>query len=102
MAAREETVAVFHEIRSYVQNLVERLGQIVGEMEHLVNDKDKVLETIQSVSVTSENVSTATVQVTSSIEEQVSFLSALTKDAESLKEQALKLDQKMKQFTISR
>lgn len=102
MEALGETVAVFHEIRSYVQNLVERLGQIVGEMEHLVNDKDKVLQTIQSVSVTSENVSTATVQVTSSIEEQVSFLSALTKDAESLKDQALKLDQKMQQFTISR
>lgn len=102
MEALEETVSVFHEIRSYVQNLVERLGQIVGEMEHLVNDKDKVLDTIQSVSVTSENVSTATVQVTTSIEEQVSFLSALTKDAESLKDQALKLDQKMQQFTISR
>lgn len=102
MKALDETVSVFHEIRSYVQNLVERLGRIVGEMDRLVNDKDKVLETIQSVSVTSENVSTATVQVTTSIEEQVSFLSALTKDAESLKDQALKLDQKMQQFTISR
>ena len=69
-------------------------------MESLVRDKDEVLGTIRSVSVTSESASAATVEVTASIAEQVGFLSALTKDAEHLKEQAQMLDDAMQQFTI--
>lgn len=100
MEALEETVTVFHEIHSYVQELVDRLEKITGEMESLVRDKDEVLGTIRSVSVTSESASAATVEVTASIAEQVGFLSALTKDAEHLKEQAQMLDDAMQQFTI--
>lgn len=100
MLALEDTVKVFHEIRDYVQQLVDRLGKVTNEMELLVQDKDKVIDTIQSVSSTAENASAATVEVTASVAEQVNFLSALTKDAEYLREQTVQLDEAMKQFRI--
>lgn len=100
MEALQDTVDVFHEIHMYVQELVERLAQITAEMEVLVTDKDEVLGKIRSVSVASESVSAATVEVTASIAEQVSFLAGLTRDAEHLKEQTQQLDDAMQQFII--
>ena len=66
----------------------------------LVEDKDRVLITIQSVSTTTDNASAATVEVTASIAEQVGFLSELNDDAEALKSQAVRLDDAMRRFTI--
>lgn len=100
MSALEETVVVFHEIHDYVQRLVEKLEQIVKQMGELVEDKDRVLITIQSVSTTTDNASAATVEVTASIAEQVGFLSELNDDAEALKSQAVRLDDAMRRFTI--
>lgn len=99
-AAIAETVEVFAEINSDVQELVKKLEVIIEDMGMLARDKDDVLNSIQAVMNISENSVASTEEVTATINEQVDFIMRLAEDATRLKEESDQLESKIQHFNI--
>ena len=99
-ASLEETISVFGEINSCVQNLVGGLKNIAGSMQEINAEKEQVQESIHSISVVSEQSAAATEEVTSTLDDQVKVVSGLAKDVELLKKEADLLERSMGRFIV--
>lgn len=96
----KETIEVFGEINHCVEGLVNGLKDIADSMKEVNGEKDMVQESIQNISVVSEQAAAATVEVTSSLDEQVKIVSDLTEDVELLKKEADALDRSISKFIV--
>lgn len=95
-----DTNDVFDSINNHVSSLVNglRLGQ--NSMTEMINDKERILEAICSISAISQESSAASQEVNSIVGQQLVSISSLEKEAEKLKEDVSKLEDSMSRFTI--
>ncbi|NLB79517.1 MAG: hypothetical protein GX796_11955 [Clostridiaceae bacterium] len=95
-----DTNDVFDSINNHVSSLVNglRLGQ--NSMTKMINDKERILEAICSISAISQESSAASQEVNSIVGQQLVSISSLEKEAEKLKEDVSKLEDSMSRFTI--
>ncbi|NLL76673.1 MAG: HAMP domain-containing protein [Clostridiales bacterium] len=99
-ASLEETIQVFGEINSCVENLVSGLRSIADSMQEIHVEKDQVQKSIHSISVVSEQSAVATEEVTTTLDDQVKIVSDLAKDVELLKKEADALDRSIERFIV--
>jgi Methyl-accepting chemotaxis protein len=96
----KETIEVFGDINDCVEKLVNGLQDIADGMREISGEKDQVQESIQNISVVSEQSAAAAVQVTSSLDEQVKTVSDLTEEVELLKKEADALERSISRFIL--
>ena len=96
----EETIQVFGEINSCVENLVDGLKHIADSMQEINGEKEQVQESIHSISVVSEQSAVATEEVTATLDDQVKIVSDLAMDVELLKKEADALDESIGRFIV--
>ena len=101
-ASLSDTNDVFNSINSQVSSLVNilKLGQ--ESMTEMINDKERILEAIYSISAISEESSAASQEVKNIVRQQLDSISSLEKEAIKLKEDVSKLEESMSQFVISK
>ena len=71
-------------------------------MTEMINDKERILEAIYSISAISEESSAASQEVKNIVRQQLDSISSLEKEAIKLKEDVSKLEESMSQFVISK
>lgn len=71
-------------------------------MTEMINDKERILEAIYSISAISEESSAASQEVKDIVRQQLDSISSLEKEAIKLKEDVSKLEESMSQFVISK
>ena len=101
-ASLSDTNDVFNSINSQVSSLVNRLKLGQESMTEMINDKERILEAIYSISAISEESSAASQEVKNIVRQQLDSISSLEKEAIKLKEDVSKLEESMSQFVISK
>ncbi len=96
----EDTVAVFGEIRQAVDTLVKGLSDITRQMEVMIEDKDKILSSVQSISAVSEEAAASTEEVTATVTNQLEEVRKLEEEVERLSRQAGELENSMQKFVL--
>lgn len=96
----DKTIRVFEEINGCVENLVGHLDHIVDSMKEISIDKEQVRESIQNISLISEQSAAATEEVTASLDNQVKIVSDLAKNIEMLRKDADVLDKSIRRFRV--
>lgn len=96
----EDTVAVFGEIKQAVDTLVKGLSDITRQMEVMIEDKDKILSSVQSISAVSEEAAASTEEVTATVTNQLEEVRKLAEEVERLSRQAGELENSMQKFVL--
>ncbi len=95
-----ETTQMFTEIKDCVGEMAEGLGTISKNLEEMIEDKDKVSDSMSYISSISEEAAASTREVTDAIQTQLDLVEKLAYEAGSLSEKAQELDVKMKRFKV--
>ena len=96
----EDTVAVFGEIQNAVDALVNGLANIAKQMEYMIEDKDKILSSVQSISSVSEEAAASTEEVTATVTNQLEEVRKFAEEVEKLSIQAGELENSMQKFIL--
>ncbi|NMA65688.1 MAG: hypothetical protein GX957_05525, partial [Clostridiaceae bacterium] len=99
-ASLSDTNEVFNSINSQVSSLVNRLKLGQESMTEMINDKERILEAVYSISAISEESSAASQEVKNIVRQQLDSISSLEQEAIRLKEDVQKLEESMSQFII--
>lgn len=99
-ASLGKTNDAFSSIYSHVSNLVDKLKIEQKNMTDMINDKERILEAICSISSISEESSAASQEVMNIVKQQLDAISSLEKEALKLKEDVERLEGSMRQFII--
>lgn len=95
-----ETTEMFNDITKCVEEMVEGLGGISGNMDGMVQDKDKILDSITYISSISEEAAAFTINVSDSITTQLGMVEKLADEADQLNSKAQTLDENMSRFEV--
>ena len=95
-----ETTQMFADISDCVGEMATGLGNIAKNLEGMIDDKDKISDSISYISSISEEAAASTRDVTDAIQNQLNLVEKLANEAGSLSEKAQALDDKMKRFKI--
>lgn len=95
-----ETTAMFNDISKCVEEMVEGLNGISGNMNGMIQDKDKVFDSITYISSISEEAAAFTINVSDAISLQVTKVEDLSSEAKQLNEKANALDENMERFEV--
>ncbi|NLE24437.1 MAG: hypothetical protein GX625_03700 [Clostridiaceae bacterium] len=96
-----DTNEVFNSINNQVSSLVSGLKIGQKSMTEMINDKERILEAIYSISAISQESSAASQEVNNIVRQQLVSISSLEKEAIKLKEDVIKLEESMSKFKIS-
>ena len=96
----EDTVAVFGEIKNAVDALVSGLSNVAKQMEYMIEDKDKILSSVQSISAVSEEAAASTEEVSATVTNQLEEVRKLAEEVEKLSIQAGELENSMQKFIL--
>ncbi len=96
----EETIAVFGQINSCVEELVGGLQRMADNMKAIGEEKDEVQDSIRNISAVSEEAAAATEQVTVTVGNQADSIAYLSQKAEQLATQVHALEEAMSQFQV--
>ena len=95
-----ETTEMFNDISQCVEEMVEGLGGISQNMNGMLQDKDKIFDSITCISAISEEAAAATINVTDSITTQLTKVENLASEAGQLNNKAKTLDENMRRFEV--
>ena len=95
-----ETTEMFNDISKCVEEMVSALGGISGNMDGMIQDKDKILDSITYISSISEEAAAFTINVSESITTQLGMVEKLADEANVLNEKAQTLDENMSRFEV--
>lgn len=95
-----DTVAVFGEIKRAVDILVKGLSEITRQMAVMIEDKDKILSSVQSISAVSEEAAASTQEVTATVTNQLEEVQKLAEEVERLSVWANELENSMQKFVL--
>lgn len=98
--ALQNTVKAFEQINYYVENLVNRLGNISEEIKDIEKAKALTLNAIVNISAISEETAAASEEVETTAEDQLRAVKALNEEAAELKANVKQLEEAIKRFTI--
>ena len=96
----EETITVFGDINSCVDELVTGLQEMAESMKEIGEEKDGVEDSIRNISAVSEEAAAATEEVTATLSQQVISISKLTEKAEQLAARVQALEEATSQFRV--
>lgn len=97
----EETITIFGEINTCVDELVTGLNQMLKDMRGISADRNHVEDSIRSISAVSQEVAASTGGVADTLNEQVHLISKLTEKAEKLARRVASLEQAMAKFKLN-
>ncbi len=95
-----ETTEMFHDISRCVEEMADGLGGISGNVNGMLQDKDKIFDSITCISSISEEAAASTLNVSDSIATQLFKVENLAGEAGQLNEKAKSLDENMKRFEV--
>ena len=95
-----ETIEAFGEIAGDVEQMVEVLHRITENMSNMIQDKDSVLESIQSIATVSEQAAASTEEVTATVNTQLDDARGLANEAEKLSKEVQRLNASMQKFQV--
>jgi methyl-accepting chemotaxis protein len=98
--AVENTLSTFNSIASQMEQLNERLMDIMGRIAKIEEEKNLSLESIQNISAVSEETAAASEEISASTQEQLSSIEELAANAYELGEAAQKLSEEINKFKI--
>ena len=96
----EETITVFADINSCVDELVTGLQKMLADMRGISDGRNEVEDSIRSISAVSQEVAASTGGVADTLNEQVLLISRLTEKAEKLAVRVNSLEEAMSKFKI--
>ena len=96
----ESTVAVFGEIKTAVDILVEGLSDVVRQVESMMSDTDRILSSIENISAVSEEAAASTQEVTATVTNQLDEVRKLAEEIDTLSKQAGELERSMQKFNL--
>lgn len=96
----ESTVAVFGEIKTAVDVLVEGLSDVVKQVEMMMRDTDRILASIENISAVSEEAAASTEEVTATVTSQLDEVRRFAEEIETLSKQAGELENSMQKFNL--
>lgn len=100
MSSLDNTNKVFHSINSQVSCFVTDLKIMQNSMSGMIQDKERILDDICSISSVSEESAAVSQESTDVIEKQLTSVATLTKEADHLIEEVKKLEDSMSKFLI--
>ncbi|NLG02278.1 MAG: methyl-accepting chemotaxis protein [Clostridia bacterium] len=95
-----ETTEMFNDITNCVEELVDGLEGISQNVNGMLQDKDKIFDSITCISAISEEAAAATINVSDSINTQLSKVENLAGEAGQLNDKAKTLDENMRRFEV--
>lgn len=98
--AVQETIGIFKQILSSMENLSEKVEQINRMIIEMEENKDQAINSIQNISAVSQQTAASSEEVTASTQEQLASIEDLSAKAEELKRDAGDLQQSIKQFKL--
>lgn len=96
----ESTVAVFGEIKTAVDILVEGLSAVAGQVESMMSDTDRILASIENISAVSEEAAASTQEVTATVTNQSAEVRRFAEEIDTLSKQAGELENSMQKFNL--
>lgn len=96
----EGTVDIFTEINTNVTNLIRVLGEVTGNMEEMVSDKEKVFDSIRSIAAVSEETAASAEEVTATVNGQLSDAEKLAAAAEELNQEVSRLQEALNRYQV--
>ncbi|MCM1040519.1 MAG: methyl-accepting chemotaxis protein [Ruminococcus sp.] len=96
----ESTVAVFGEIKTAVDTLVEGLSDVVKQVEGMMSDTDHILSSIENISAVSEEAAASTEEVTATVTNQMDEVRRFAEEIDVLSKQAKELENSMQKFAL--
>ncbi|GAA4654647.1 methyl-accepting chemotaxis protein [Anaerocolumna aminovalerica] len=94
------TITILNEVNTSVDSLLEGFGEISKHMVEIEESKNKVLDSIQSISAVSEEAAVSSEEITATINEQVIAVSYLVNEVEELSVKAKELEASMNRFKV--
>lgn len=99
MAVRS-TISVFQNITNSMNDLSEKVGQIIRMISEMEGNKNQAIEFIQNISSVTEETAASSEEVTASVEEQVGVIEDLSAKADDLRKIAADLQESVKKFKL--
>lgn len=98
--ALHQTVDVFMQVNTQVEELAKRLGSIASEMAQMENLKGETLDAIQSISATAQEAAAASGELGATAEDQLLAVEALNQAATMLESEAVLLEDTLSVFRV--
>jgi methyl-accepting chemotaxis protein len=98
--AVEQTKDIFNKISTAIKALKEETGQITKSIMEIDNQKDQILEKMQSISAVSEESSASTEEVSAATEEVSATMSEFSNNAKALKELVELMEVEINKFKL--
>ena len=83
-----------------VTNLIRVLGEVTGNMEEMVSDKEKVFDSIRSIAAVSEETAASAEEVTATVNGQLSDAEKLAAAAEELNQEVSRLQEALNRYQV--
>jgi methyl-accepting chemotaxis protein len=99
-AAVQTTADSFMKIVSVMEELSASISHITNEVKSMNENKNKVMEAIQSISAISEQSAAAAEEVAASADDQLRALSTVTESAETLNQMSRQLQELIERFKV--
>ena len=99
-ASLNNTVRMFADIESHMINLMDKINNIMQNMQDIMVTKDGILDLIRNIAAVSEETVASSEDVASTVGRQVTSVETLEKQSNNLKDQALELKHAIDKFVI--
>lgn len=99
-SALKDTVCVFDDINEHIENLSDKLNDITNGMHYMEQAKDSTLESIESISATSEETAAASSELNRSVQGQLDAVQCLNQAANGLNKSSKDLKTAISKFKI--
>ena len=91
---------MFADIESHMINLMDKINNIMQNMQDIMVTKDGILDLIRNIAAVSEETVASSEDVASTVGRQVTSVETLEKQSNNLKDQALELKHAIDKFVI--
>jgi len=98
--ALDNTIQIFNEISTYVENLTEDLGRITEGIEEIERTKHDTLEAVQNISSVTQQSAAASEEVNATVTEQMDIIRKMSEEAVVLANDAKSLEESISRFKI--
>ncbi|WP_313131683.1 methyl-accepting chemotaxis protein [Anaerocolumna sp.] len=99
-SALKDTINVFDDINKHIENLNYKLNKITSGMNGIERAKDSTLESIESISATSEETAAASSELNITVQGQLNAVQGLNQSANRLNDSSIELEEAVSKFKV--
>jgi methyl-accepting chemotaxis protein len=99
-SALKDTINVFDDINKHIENLNYKLNKIASGMNGIERAKDSTLESIESISATSEETAAASSELNITVQGQLNAVQGLNQSANGLNDSSIELKEAVSKFKV--